>query len=68
MLNEIYFFTFINIYSRYTHIYTAKIKDKLLDHLKTYYAYAQNKSNKAKLIATICSDSMPELRNIKSNE
>lgn len=68
MLNEIYFFTFTNAYSKYMHIYTAKTKDKWLGHLETYYAYAQNKSNKAKVIVITCLNSTPELGSIKSNK
>lgn len=36
--------------------------------MKTYYAYAQNKSGKAKPITTIRSDGTPELGSIKSDE
>lgn len=67
MLDEIYFFTFTNGFSRYIHIYMAKTKNKWLDHLKVYYAYTQNKSEKAKPIQIICTDKALKLKSTKAD-
>lgn len=67
-LDERYFFTFTDSYSRFTHVYTAIHKHEWFDHLQTYYSLAQNKSQKSKPIGMIRTDFGTELRSGASDK
>lgn len=67
-LDEMYFFTFTCDKTRFTHVYTAKLKSEWLSHLQTYYSLAQNKTQKSKPIARLRTDFGSELRSTKVDE